>query len=110
MTQQILPEKSPDLREFDSLYKIWKLEYDASLPEYKIENVRFVHDPHWRDNWLSVQYVGDGGRALIKGFMSPIVQPIGYAENLIFWTWFDLLNKPDKTYRPKSLPPKLAHA
>src|ERR1700689_1584186 len=107
MTQQIIQEKSHELREFDSLYKIWKLEHDASLPEFKIENVHFIHDPHWRDNWLSVQYVGDGGRALIKGIAQPYVTVFGAAEDLIFWTWFDLLNKQDKTYRAKSLPPKL---
>jgi hypothetical protein len=110
MTQQIIPEKSLELREFDSLYKIWKLDRNAALPEFKIENIRFVHDPHWRENWLSVQYVGDGGRALIKGIAQPYVSVAGAAEDFIFWAWFDLLNKQDKTYRPKSLPPKLAPA
>src|ERR1700689_5145919 len=102
MTQQIIQEKSHELREFDSLYKIWKLEHDGSLPEFKIENVHFIHDPHWRDNWLSVQLVGDGARALIKGIAQPYVTVCGAAEKLTFWTCYVLLNKQNESYRAKS--------
>jgi hypothetical protein len=110
MTQQIIPTKSPHLQQSEWLREYFEIRNEKLYGEYRIENVRFIHDPHWRDNWLSMQYVGDGGRTLIKGIAQPYVTVFGAAEDLIFWTWFDLLNKQDKTYRAKSLPPKLAPA
>jgi hypothetical protein len=109
VTQQIIPTKAPYLQTSQWLREYFQIRNEKLYGEYKIENVRFAHDPNWRDHWVSVQYVGDGGRDLIKGIMQPYVWTVGYAENLIFWTWFDLLNK-QPAYRPKSLPPKLAHA
>ena len=110
MTQQIIPTKAPYLQHSEWLREYFEIRNEKLYGEYKIENVRFEHDPNWRGfNLLSCQYVGNVGRAMIKGAMSPVVSPIGYAEDLIFWTWFDLLNK-QPAHRPKSLPPKLAHA
>jgi hypothetical protein len=105
MTQYIIPEKAPPDQQVERPYWAERREYEKAQNKFKIENVRFEHNPHWRDNVFSMQYMGDAGRTLIKGSMQPIAIPVGFVEDLIFWTWFDLLNKQDKSYRAKSLPP-----
>src|SRR5580692_13035659 len=100
MTQQIIPAKSPHLQQSEWLREYFEIRNEKLYGEYKIENVHFAHDPHWREHWVSVQYVGDSGRALIKGIAQPYVTIFGASEDLIFLTWFDLLNKQDKSYRP----------
>jgi hypothetical protein len=111
MTQYIIPEKVPAGQEVERPYWVERREYLESKNKFKIENVRFEHNPHWRDNVFSMQYMGNCGRDLIKGTMQPYATVVGAAEDLIFWTWFDLVNpNRNDNYRPKSLPPKLAPA
>jgi hypothetical protein len=66
MTQQIIPQKSPELREFESLYKIWKLDHDAALPEFKIENIRFEHKSGWDKRFFSIQSAHSGNHWIWK--------------------------------------------
>lgn len=38
----------------DELYKIWREDKDASEPKFEWFNVRFVHDPEWRERVASI--------------------------------------------------------
>jgi len=109
MTETILPTRAPTHQEFEQLYRIYKLEYELAQPEFNIENIRFVHDPDWRNKWFSIQAVGDMERAAIKGMFSPYVSAVGYVGDVMFWTWFDMLDKRPKTRESlRSLPPRIA--
>lgn len=39
--------------------QIWKHEREAAQAEYRIENVRFKHDPQWRERFWSIQAAHD---------------------------------------------------
>lgn len=43
-----------------SQYEIWRTEYLATLPKFKIENVRFRHDPKWNKRFWSITYIRSG--------------------------------------------------
>lgn len=112
MTQQIIPEKAPSGYVVQRPYWVERLQEEKERSQFKIENVHFVHDPNWRANFISCQRVGDWWRDdVIRAGCAPYVSAVGYVEDYIFWTWFDLVNPQRKEhYRPKSLPPKLALA
>jgi hypothetical protein len=109
MTQQIIPTKSPQLQQSKWLREYCEIRNETLYGEYKIENVHFVPPDHWMARVVSVQRAGDFSRNVIKGSFQPYVSIVGAVEDLIFWTWFDLVNPNRRdNYRPKSLPPKLA--
>lgn len=107
--QELLPTKSPYVTEFEHLYRIYKLEYEATQPEYKVENIRFAHDPDWNHHWYSMQAWGDVERGILKGAIYPLRATVTYAENKIFWTMFDYLDKRECP-RARSLPPFVLNA
>lgn len=41
-------------------YQIWREENEAREPKWKPENIRFEHDPLWRNRLLSIQCAHDG--------------------------------------------------
>lgn len=43
-----------------SLYEIWRSEYEARQPKFIVENIRFHHDPYWRNRTFSIQNARDG--------------------------------------------------
>ena len=104
MTQQILPTKAPAGEQFESLYRIYKLEYERAQPEFHIENVRFVHDPHWREKWLSVHHIGDVERKMIAGALSPFTMFETVIVGGIYWKLFDHYDTRPKE-RPRAMPP-----
>jgi hypothetical protein len=46
-------------------FAFWK-EWKASQPDFKIENVRFRHDPTWRTKFWSIQSAHDGNHLIWK--------------------------------------------
>jgi hypothetical protein len=63
MAQNII---TPEIRhdwasqhEFGELYRQWRVEYEARQPQFIIENIRFEHDPDWRNNVASIQCAHD---------------------------------------------------
>lgn len=54
-------------RHIDSLWRQYKAEYEKSLSSYEIENVRFTHDPEWRQRLFSIQAAHDCDLPFWKG-------------------------------------------
>jgi hypothetical protein len=46
-------------QEIGDLYFKWRNAHEAAQPEFKIENVRFRHDPDWRTRAYSATAVRD---------------------------------------------------
>ncbi len=44
----------------------WWDQWRAGQPEFKIENVRFEHDPRWRSRFFSIQSAHDGAHPVWK--------------------------------------------
>lgn len=40
-------------------YELWKEEKEAREPKFVIENVRFEHDPRWRERLFSITAIRD---------------------------------------------------
>lgn len=84
------PIKASVDQQFESLYKIYKLEYQATQPTYRIENIAFDHDPHWHTRWCSVQHLGNLERDMLAGITAPYRQIWNVAENCLFSAGFAL--------------------
>jgi hypothetical protein len=57
---ELIPEIHHLVRQqIKSQYEIWRAEYAAEIETFRIENVRFVHDPNWRDQAISIQRIYD---------------------------------------------------
>ena len=82
--------KAPIVANFEQLYRVYKVEKERAEPEYRIENVRFIHDPEWRERWFSVQNIGDTWREVAKAASSPLRYTWTGMENALFWTGFNL--------------------
>lgn len=104
MTQQILPTKPVSGEQFESLYRIYKLEYERAQPEFHIENVKFVRHPEWRAKWFSVQHIGDIERKGLGMALSPYTLFEAHVAGAIYWTMFDYLDTRPKQ-RPRAMPP-----
>jgi len=48
-------------QQLDEAHLAWSKEWKARQADFKIENIRFVHDPHWNKRFFSVQAARDGG-------------------------------------------------
>lgn len=61
MDLQIIIPRAPTAQEIRIKwrYEIWKQEKEAREPKFVIENIRFVHDPYWRERFFSIQAIGD---------------------------------------------------
>lgn len=42
------------------LYQVWRQERADKFEQWQPENVRFVHDPEWKNRFWSVQCAHDG--------------------------------------------------
>lgn len=45
---------------FEEAYRNWYDKKIASEPKFVIENVRFEHDPHWRNQFFSLTCAREG--------------------------------------------------
>src|SRR5262245_63001571 len=41
-------------------YRYWRVEYEKAHPAPPIENVRFKHDPDWRNSFFSITCAHEG--------------------------------------------------
>jgi hypothetical protein len=58
--QPDVPSSEYIVRMVQSQLQIWKQERKAAEQEYVVENVRFEHNPQWRNNFWSIQSAHDG--------------------------------------------------
>jgi len=47
-------------QQLDEAYLAWAMEWKARQEEFKIENIRFCHDPLWNKRIFSLQAAHDG--------------------------------------------------
>jgi hypothetical protein len=47
-------------QQLDEAHLAWAKEWKDRQPDFKIENIRFVHDPLWNKRILSLQAACDG--------------------------------------------------
>jgi hypothetical protein len=48
-------------QQLDEAHYAWAKEWKAQQMDFKIENIRFVHDPYWNKRFFSLQAAHDGG-------------------------------------------------
>ena len=48
-------------QQLDEAHLAWATEWKQRQADFKIENIRFVHDPHWNKRFFSLQSARDGG-------------------------------------------------
>jgi hypothetical protein len=47
-------------QQLDEAHLAWAKEWKARQADFKIENIRFVHDPNWNKRVFSIQAAHDG--------------------------------------------------
>lgn len=47
-------------QQLDEAHLAWSKEWKARQSDFKIENIRFAHDPYWNKRILSLQAAHDG--------------------------------------------------
>lgn len=47
-------------QQLDEAHLAWVVEWTAKQNDYKIENIRFQHDPDWNRRFFSLQAARDG--------------------------------------------------
>jgi hypothetical protein len=47
-------------QQLDEAHLAWAKEWKARQEEFKIENIRFLHDPYWNRRFFSLQAAHDG--------------------------------------------------
>jgi hypothetical protein len=48
-------------QQLDEAHLAWSKEWKQQQADFKIENIRFIHDPHWNKRFFSLQAARDGG-------------------------------------------------
>jgi hypothetical protein len=48
-------------QQLDEAHLAWATEWKRRQADFKIENIRFAHDPHWNQRFFSLQAAHDGG-------------------------------------------------
>ncbi|MGH6715035.1 MAG: hypothetical protein ACREDC_02475 [Bradyrhizobium sp.] len=48
-------------QQLDEAHLAWWNEWKKQQPDFKIENIRFIHDPLWNKRFFSLQAAHDGG-------------------------------------------------
>ena len=64
MPDFLFPHRYQLKYEFAHLYAEWHAAKQATIPEFKIENVRFEHDPDWNTRLFSIQSARDGNHVV----------------------------------------------
>jgi hypothetical protein len=47
-------------QQLDEAHFAWSKDWKERQADFKIENIRFVHDPHWNKRFFSLQAAHDG--------------------------------------------------
>jgi hypothetical protein len=47
-------------QQLEQAHYAWKVEWQARQADFKLENIRFAHDPHWNKRIFSLQAAHDG--------------------------------------------------
>jgi hypothetical protein len=47
-------------QQLDEAHLAWATERKQRQADFKIENIRFAHDPHWNNRFFSLQAARDG--------------------------------------------------
>lgn len=94
------------------LYRQWRGAYEQAHPAPPIENIRFTHNPEWRDSIWSLTNAreqrhivwkatgiafGLGGAALAAGPMVAVGLPIAIVFGLVAVPWVVKWSKDDKS-------------
>ncbi len=53
-------------QQLDEAHFAWQKEWAAHQAEFKLENVRFRHDPEWRHRFFSIQSAHSGNHSIWK--------------------------------------------
>jgi hypothetical protein len=48
-------------QQLEEAHLAWKTEWKREQLDFRIENIRFVHDPNWNKRLFSLQSARDGG-------------------------------------------------
>ena len=48
-------------QQLDKAHLAWAIEWKKRQAEFKIENIRFLHDPGWHKRFFSLQAARNGG-------------------------------------------------
>mgnify|MGYP001589375147 CR=1 FL=1 len=84
------------------LYRQWRISYEQAHPALPIENIRFAHDPHWKDSFWCLTNAREqrhviwkatgvgfamGGSALAVGPMIAGGLPLALTLGLVTLPW-----------------------
>jgi hypothetical protein len=47
-------------QQLDEAHLAWSTEWKQRQADFKLENIRFTHDPHWNQRFFSLQAAHDG--------------------------------------------------
>jgi hypothetical protein len=47
-------------QQLEEAHLAWAIEWKQRQQDFVIENIRFAHDPHWKQRFFSVQSARDG--------------------------------------------------
>ena len=54
-------------QQLDEAHRAWWKEWKKQQPDFKIENIRFTHDPLWNKRFFSLQAAHDGATWFWRG-------------------------------------------
>jgi hypothetical protein len=58
--QQYVVEVSKLRQQLDEAHLAWAIEWKQRQADFRIENIRFTHDPDWNKRFFSLQAAHDG--------------------------------------------------
>lgn len=62
----LIPYRQKYRSGFEQLYTDWRKEWENKQPEWKIENIRFEHDPEWSGKIFSLENARNEGHFVWK--------------------------------------------
>jgi hypothetical protein len=77
-------------RQLDQVHLAWATEWKARQSDFKIENIRFQHDPNWNKRIFSIQAAHDGTnffwgavRVLVVWDLAPFAVAVAVSEGVL---------------------------
>ena len=65
-------------QQLDEAHLAWSKEWKQRQADFKIENIRFVHDPDWNKRFFSLQAAHDGGTWFWQA--THVIMPFGLSS------------------------------